>query len=120
MGRMGSKFWSLKDGDISDYWHVSIDRNCHGDPPACIKRISMPHPSNFHPQSLESLKTRIDNIQDSWIQKRDILLAFCGAVRTPLRKNAMVNCKKIKYNKWGLASGYKELRRFEDSDALEQ
>eukprot|EP01084_Bolivina_argentea_P036401 67356_1 len=24
MGRMGSKFWSLKDGDISDYWHVSI------------------------------------------------------------------------------------------------
>ena len=86
MGRMGSKFWDLKDGmlkvsffflsltastksnvtsttytaDSGIYWHLSIDRNCHGDPPACYKRISMPHPSNFHPQSgAESLKRRI-------------------------------------------------------------
>ena len=99
---------------------MSIDRNCHGDPPACVKRISMPHPSNFHPTNVAQLKKRTEIIKQSWERKRDILLAFCGAVRTPLRKNAMLYCHKIKLKKWGGASGHKELCRFEDSDAFEQ
>ena len=80
----------------------------------------MPHPSNFHPTNVAQLKKRTEIIKQSWERKRDILLAFCGAVRTPLRKNAMLYCQKIKLKKWGGASGHKELCRFEDSDAFEQ
>ena len=51
------------------------------------------------------------------------MLSFCGAVRTPLRKNAMSACHKTKNNKWSGNEGYwhrKELCRFEDSEAFEQ
>eukprot|EP01083_Nonionella_stella_P174302 603849_1 len=120
MGRLGSKFWSLKEGDIHSYWHVSIDRNCHGDPPACVKRISMPHPSNFHPTNVKALKERIDTIKLSWAERRQYMLAFCGAVRTPLRRNAMKMCNIVKYNRWGMRSGHRQLCVFEDSVSFEQ
>ena len=44
---------------ISQFWHISIDRNC-GDPRQCIKRISVPHPSVYHPKDKKSLKLHID------------------------------------------------------------
>ena len=80
----------------------------------------MPHPSNFHPTNVKSLKARINKIKTSWSEQREVFLAFCGAVRTPLRRNAQNVCHKTKYNKWGLRSPYDKLCVFEDSDTMEQ
>eukprot|EP01084_Bolivina_argentea_P125048 221589_1 len=64
--KMGSQFFKIHGGDITKYWMLSIDRNCHGDPPSCWKRISMPHPSNFHPQNVKSLKMLINRLKETF------------------------------------------------------
>ena len=87
---------------ISPFWHVSIDRNC-GDPRHCIKRISVPHPSVYHPKDKESLKLHIDKLKKlNNGNKRNILVSFCGAVRTETRKEAQKQCNKEKRDKWGI------------------
>ena len=78
------------------YWILSIDRNCHGDPPLCWQRLSMPHPSIYHPTTLTSLQKRINYIKN---QKRDVLVSFCGSVRTKSREEAMDHCKKMKFKR---------------------
>ena len=91
--RHHSKFWIE-----NRYWVLSIDRNCHGDPDSCWKRVSMPHPSVYHPNSIESLKKRLEKSKHT---ERDILVSFCGAVRTPTRQQALDVCKSTtKHPKW--------------------
>ncbi|ETO05706.1 hypothetical protein RFI_31689, partial [Reticulomyxa filosa] len=86
--RRGSPFWN----DTS-YYVVSIDRNCHGDVQSCLTRLSMPHPSAFHPRHFDSLYQQISN---SKAFSRDILVSFCGAVRTPTRNQARITCVNAK------------------------
>eukprot|EP01083_Nonionella_stella_P283798 965938_1 len=105
----------------SPFWHVSIDRNC-GDPRQCLKRISVPHPSVFHPQDIETLKSHVDRLKVvDEKHGRNILVSFCGAIRTSTREKAHEVCTKYTRNKWGKwwhlynAPHQIEICRFEDS-----
>ncbi|ETO22279.1 exostosin family protein, partial [Reticulomyxa filosa] len=91
--RKGTPFWNDK-----LYVVASIDRNCHGIARTCVNRFSIPHPSIFHPKSIESLQLQIERSQKL---ERDILVSFCGAVRSEIREKALKNCQwTYGWRKW--------------------
>ncbi|ETO17323.1 hypothetical protein RFI_20002, partial [Reticulomyxa filosa] len=111
MNRRGSPFWN-----DSLYYVLSIDRNCHGDVQSCFNRLSMPHPSAFHPQQLDSLRRQIAMSKS---YKRDILVSFCGAVRTPTRRSAKEVCDYAKNDPNVSHEFDGELCSFDDSNEVE-
>lgn len=105
-----------KQGDATKYWVLSIDRNCHGDPPSCWKRISMPHPSNFHPSNVQSLKRLTDRLKDVFAKKsKRILVSFCGYLRTEHRNISYKTCQHFnRKSKWRYDERYDKMCVFED------
>lgn len=98
------------------YHVLSIDRNCIGNPIWCNKRISVPHVSFFHPTSVQSLTNQMQRTVSS---NRDILISFCGAVRTDTRREALQYCNRMRGSKWSrLFNG--NLCYFEDSLKLDK
>lgn len=121
--KMGSKFFSIdnNNGDITKYWILSIDRNCHGDPPSCWKRISIPHPSNYHPLNVKSLKTHIIKLKESFNNKnkRNILVSFCGYLRTKNRNISSETCDKfMRKSKWRYSKRYEKICVFYDGQDI--
>merc|ERR1712129_65394 len=87
-------------------------------PPSCWKRISMPHPSLYHPQSIASLKAHIDSLKQSF-DKKSILVSFCGAVRTPHRNISRETCSHfVRKSKWRKSTRFEQICVFEDGSKI--
>eukprot|EP01083_Nonionella_stella_P094767 265999_1 len=112
---MKSQFFSIN-GDLTKYWILSIDRNCHGDPPSCWKRVSMPHPSNYHPKDVRSLKIHVKKVKQAIEhKKKTIFVSFCGYVRTNHRNISRDTCSHFKRkSKWRHSLEYDDVCVFDD------
>ena len=109
-------------GDMTKYWVLSIDRNCHGDPPSCWKRISMPHPSNYHPMDVKGLKAHIARLKESFDEnKRSIMVTFCGYLRTEHRNISRDTCSKFtRKSKWRYSKRYDKVCVFHDGVKIKE
>ena len=108
---------------VSTCRHAYDNVNCTtGDPPSCWKRISMPHPSLYHPSDVASLKTHITKLKQRMNNnEKSILVSFCGYVRTPHRNISKKTCSNFKRkSKWRNSDRYDDICVFEDGAEIKR
>ena len=99
---------------------ISVCR--HGDSPLCWKRVSMPHPSNYHPLNVKSLKIRINKLKAMFDEnKKSILVSFCGYVRTQHRNISKDTCDYFnRKSKWRDSKRYEKVCLFEGGEDIKR